>query len=333
MKKTLVLLAGLIAIYALYVFFYRPNLLSNARLARSVAFWQFAKSGDAKLIAEEDSEDQAYLAVAPGGEICQFFLSGLIPGQVCEASFDARAKNPDGRLTFRLDGRTHAILSVTNTEWQTVKFRFPIYDYADKRSFRLVAGKNSGIDLRDFSLRRAFPTCKAELAVLSGMLVTNLVSNGEFLEGTKDWNTADENDLRAFNLKGVPTLMFFQTSNVVLTASQTVRMKKGVPYIISASSLMDDNRSVARIANLRYSYNDGSRHSAELPFANSQRGIWVKGSARVVPKDDCDLTLFLRCEHSKGKKPGKVYFHGVRVYPADEIPKQEPAKTSSKKSK
>ena len=160
MKKTLVLLAGIAAVYVLYVFTYRPNLLSNGCFARGQAHWQFARASDAKLILPEDGDEPSFLAIAPGGEICQFFLSGLVPSQICETSFEARAKNAFGRLSFRLDNHTYAIIAVTNTEWQTVKFRFPIFEYADKRSFRLVAGKNSGVDVRDLSLRRALPTAK-----------------------------------------------------------------------------------------------------------------------------------------------------------------------------
>ena len=102
MKKTLVFLLLVAAVYVVYVFTYRPNLLSNGCFARGQAFWQFAKTSDAKLIVPEDEGEPPFLAIAPGGEICQFFLSGLVPGQICEASFEARAKNPDGRLTFRI---------------------------------------------------------------------------------------------------------------------------------------------------------------------------------------------------------------------------------------
>lgn len=328
MKKALVLLLGIVAIYVIYVFTYRPNLLSNGCFARGQAFWQFAKAKDARIVGSEDSDDQAYLAIAPGGEICQFFLSGLVPSQICETSFEARAKNPNGRLTFRLDNHTHAIIAVTNTEWQTVKFRFPIFEYADKRSFRLVAGKNSGIDVRDLSLRRAAPTAKYELTAISGVLVTNLVVNGDFAKGTQGWNGVDEKDFRSFDKRGVPTLMFNQSSNVLLTASQTVQVRKGVSYIVSVDAFMDDNRPVARIANVRCTFNDGRPRSTELRFNSDIRGSWTKGTAKIVPNEDCDLKLTLRCEHSRGKKPGKVYFHGVKVYPADEVPKSEQTKKS-----
>ena len=321
MKKALVLLAGIAAVYVLYVFTYRPNLLSNGCFARGQAHWQFAKTSDAKLIVPEDEDEEPYIAIAPGGELCQFFLSGLVPSQICETSFKARAKNPNSRLTFRLDNHTHAIISVTNTEWQTVKFRFPIFEYADKRSFRLVAGKNSGVDVRGLSLRRAVPTAKYELSAISGVLVTNLVVNGDFSKGTEGWTGVDENDFRPFDKRGVPTLMFTQTSNVVLTASQKVQIKKGVPYIVSVDALMDDDRPVARIANVRCTYNDVRPRNVELKFNSATRGAWVKGSTKITPLEDCEMTINLRCEHSRGKTPGKVYFHGVKVYPADELPK------------
>ena len=326
MKKALALILGIAAIYVLYVFIYRPNLLSNGRFARGQAHWQFAKTSDAKLIVPEDEGEAPYLAIAPGGEICQFFLSGLVPSQICETSFEARAKNKFGRLIFRLDNHTHAIIAVTNTEWQTVKFRFPIFEYADKRSFRLVAGKNSGIDVRDLSLRRAVPTAKYELSAVSGAIVTNLVANGDFSKGTEGWTGIDENDFRSFDKRGVPTLMFHQSSNVVLTASQTIQIKKGVPYIVSAVALMDDNRPVARIANVRCTYKDVRPRNVELKFNSNTRGAWVKGMAQITPLEDCELTVNLRCEHSRGKTPGKVYFHGVKVYPADELPKPDPVK-------
>lgn len=323
MKKALVFIAGAVAVYALYVFFYRPNLLSNGCFARGQAYWQYAKTSDAKIIEPEETGGQAYLAVAPGGEICQFFLSGLVPGQVCETSFEARAKNPNGRLTFRLDNHTHAIIAVTNSEWRSVKFRFPIFDYADKRSFRLVAGKNSAVDVRDLSLRRAAPFGNPDLTALQGTLVTNLVENGDFICGVQGWTGAEENDFRPFDKRGVPTLMFLQTSNVVLTASQTVKVKKDVPYVISAYALMDDNRPDPRIANVRYSYNDTRRRGGDLKFSSAARGGWLRGTAKITPAADCDLTLTLRCEHSRGKKPGKVYFHGVQVYQADEDAKTQ----------
>lgn len=326
MKKALVLLSGIAAIYVLYVFTYRPNLLSNGCFARGQAYWQFAKTSDAKLIVPEDKDDEPYIAIDPSGEICQFFLSGLVPGQVCETSFEARAKNAFGRLTFRLDNHTHAIIAVTNAEWQTVKFLFPIFEYADKRSFRLVAGKNSGIDVRNLSLRRAVPTAKHELYAISGVLVTNLVANGDFSNGTEGWTGIDENDFSSFDKRGVPTLMFDQSSNVLLTASQKVKIKKGVPYIVSVDALMDDNRPVARIANVRCTYNDVRPRSVELKFNSNTRGAWVRGSNKITPLEDCELTINLRCEHSRGKKPGKVYFHGVKVYPADEVPKSEQTK-------
>ncbi|MBQ7555677.1 hypothetical protein IJS98_04405 [bacterium] len=317
MKKTLVLLAGIAAVYVLYVFTYRPNLLSNGCFARGQAFWQFAKASDAKLIVPEDKDEPSFLAIAPGGEICQFFLSGLVPSQICETSFEARAKDQNGRLSFRLDNHTHAIIAVTNTEWQTVKFRFPIFEYADKRSFRLVAGKKSGVDVRNLSLRRALPTAKYGLHAVKGELVTNLVVNGDFSKGTEGWSGVDEGDFRTFDKRGVPTLMFTQTSNVVLTASQKVQLKKGVPYIVSADTLMDDNRPVARIANVRCTYNDVRPRNVELKFNSATRGAWVRGSNKITPLEDCEMTINLRCEHSKGKKPGKVYFHDVKVYPAE----------------
>ena len=318
MKKALVFLLLTAAAYLIYVFACRPNLLSNGCFARGQAHWQFAKTGDAKLIVPEDGgEEDPFLAITPGGEICQFFLSGLVPGQICETSFEARAKKPDARLIFRLDNHTHAIVSVTNTEWQTVKFRFPIFEYADKRSFRLVAGKNSGVDVRDLSLRRILPMAKYELRALKGELVTNLVVNGDFARGTNGWSGADEGDFRPFDKRGVPTLMFTQSSNVVLTASQKVQLKKGVPYFISADALMDDDRPVSRIANVRCTYKDTRPRSVELKFNSTARGAWVKGSARITPTEDCEMTINLRCEHSRGKKPGKVYFHGVKVYPAE----------------
>lgn len=333
MKKALALLVGIAAIYVLYVFFYRPNLLSNGCFTRGQAHWQFAKTSDASLITPEDEGEEPYIAIAPGGEVCQFFLSGLVPSQICETSFEARAKNANGRLTFRLDYHTHAIIAVTNTEWQTVKFRFPIFEYADKRSFRLVAGKNSGIDIRDISLRRAAPTAKYELTALEGELVTNLVVNGDFAKGTEGWNGVDEGDFSFFDKRGVPTLMFTQTSNVVLTASQKVQIKKGVPYIVSVDALMDDNRPVARIANVRCTYNDALPRNVELKFNSATRGAWVKGSAKVTSLEDCELTINLRCEHSRGKKPGKVYFHGVKVYPADEVKKNQQDKIPLTKKK
>ena len=317
MKKALVFLLLTAAVYVVYVFAYRPNLLSNGCFARGQAFWQFAKTSDAKLIVPEDESEPPYLAIAPGGEICQFFLSGLVPGQICEASFEARAKNPDGRLTFRIDNHTHAILSVTNTAWQTVKFRFPIFEYADKRSFRLVAGKKSGVDVRDLTLRRTLPLAKYELYAVKGELVTNLVVNGDFAKGTNGWTSVDEGDFRPFDKRGVPTLMFDQTSNVLLTAYQKVQLKKGVPYIVSVDTLMDDNRPAARIANVRCTYKDTRPRNVELKFNSATRGAWVKGSAKITPLEDCEMTINLRCEHSRGKKPGKVYFHGVKVYPAE----------------
>ncbi|MBR5624396.1 hypothetical protein IKW72_05270 [bacterium] len=319
MKKALALIAGILALYALYVFFYRPNLLSNGRFARGQAFWQYAKASDAKIVTPEEEGEMAYMAIVPGGEICQFFLSGLAPSEVCEASFEARAKNPNGRLTFRMDNHTHAVIAVTNSEWRTVRFRFPIFEYADKRSFRLVAGKNSPVDVRDLSLKRAKPFSKSELCAEEGNLVTNLVANGDFSQGTSFWAGVDGNDFSCFDKRGVPTLMFLQSSNVVLTASQTVKVKKGVPYVVCAYALMDDNRPVERIANVRYSYNDGGRRGGDLKFSSNARGAWQRGSAKITPNADCDLTLTLRCEHSRGKKRGKVYFHGVQVYPADEV--------------
>lgn len=324
MKKTLVLLAGIALLYTLYVFFYRPNLLSNGHFARGQAFWQYAKASDAKIVTPEEEGGEAYMAISPGGEICQFFLSGLAPSEVCVASFEARAKNPNGRLTFRMDGHTHAVIAVTNAEWRTVRFRFPIFEYADKRSFRLVAGKNSPVDVRDLSLRRAKPFAKSELCAEEGILVTNLVANGYFSLGTNFWSGVDADDFKSFDKRGVPTLMFLQSSNTVLTAAQTLKIKKGVPYIVCAYALMDDNRPVERIANVRYSYNDGGRRGGDLKFSSNARGAWQRGSAKITPNADCDLTLTLRCEHSKGKKRGKVYFHGVQVYPADEPAKMQP---------
>lgn len=324
MKKTLVLLLGIAVIYAAYVFYYRPNLLINGSFSRDLAGWQFAQKGDAKLVSSEDSDDMAYLALVPGGEMCQFFLSGIAAGEVCEASFKCRAANPHGRLTFRLDSHTYALISVTNSEWRTVRFLFPVFDYADKRSFRLVAGKNSPVDVADVSFRRASPFHKARLTMLEGELVTNLVTNGDFMDGTLGWESPDENDLHIFDKRGVPTLMFKQSSNVVLTATQSVQLQKGVPYIVSGYALMDDNRLVNRVANIRVSYTDDKYHSNELKFSNPNRGIWIRGTLRILPKADCKLTITLRCEHSRGKEPGKVYYNGIRVSPADEVKPPEP---------
>ncbi len=318
MKKALVFLLLAAAAYLVYVFVYRPNLLSNGCFGRGQAHWQFAKTSDAKLIVpKEDGEEPPYLSIAPGGEICQFFLSGLVPGQICEASFEARAKKTDARLTFRLDNHTHAIVAVTNVAWQTVKFSFPIFEYADKRSFRLVAGKSSGVDVRELSLKRTLPWAKYELTAIRGKLVTNLVVNGDFAEGTNGWGGAEENGFRPFDKRGVPTLMFTQSSNVLLTAAQKVRLKKGVPYVVSAYALMDDNRPAARIANVRCTYKDARPRNVELKFNSAARGAWVKGSTKITPTEDCEMTVNLRCEHSRGKTPGKVYFHGVKVYPAE----------------
>lgn len=326
MKKALVLLFGIAVIYAAYVFFYRPNLLINGCFSRDLAGWQFAQKGDAKLISPEDESkgEIAYLVLVPGGEMCQFFLSGIAAGEICEASFKCRAANQSGRLTFRLDSHTYALISVTNSDWRTVRFLFPVFDYADKRSFRLVAGKNSSIDVADVSLRRAVPFHKARLTMLEGELVTNLVVNGDFMDGTLGWQSPDENDMHIFDKRGVSTLMFRQSSNVVLTASQSVQVQKGVPYIVSGYALMDDNRLVNRVANIRVSYNDGKFHTNELKFNSPNRGIWLRGSIRIFPKEDCKLTITLRCEHSRGKQPGKVYFNDIRVSPADEVKSTQP---------
>ncbi|MBO7543892.1 hypothetical protein J6T93_08325 [bacterium] len=324
MKKLLVLLLGIAVIYAAYVFFYRPNLLINGKFSRDIAGWQFAKKGDAERVSPENEGEFAYLALAPGGEMCQFFLSGIAAGEVCEASFKCRTAKPNGRLTFRLDSHTYALISVTNSDWRTVRFLFPAFDYADRRSFRLVAGKNSPVDVADVSFRRAVPFHKARLTMLEGELVTNLVTNGDFMDGTLGWESPDENDLHVFDKRGVPTLMFEQSSNVVLTASQTVQVKKGVPYIVSGYALMDDNRMANRVANIRVSYNDDRYRSNDLKFSSPNRGIWIRGSLRILPKADCKLTITLRCEHSRGKAPGKVYFNGIRVSPADEVISSEP---------
>ena len=324
MKKAFVFLLSVAVIYAVYVFYYRPNLLINGRFSRDLAGWQFAQKSDAKLVSPENDGEFAYLALVPGGEMCQFFLSGIAAGEVCETRFKCRAANQNGRLTFRLDTHTYALISVTNSDWRTVRFLFPAFDYADRRSFRLVAGKNSSVDVADVSFRRAAPFHKARLTMLEGELVTNLVTNGDFMDGTLGWQSPDENDMRVFDKRGVPTLMFEQGSNVVLTASQTVQIKKDVPYIVSGYALMDDNRMANRVANIRVSYNDGRYHSNDLKFSNLNRGIWLRGSLKILPKADCKLTITLRCEHSRGKAPGKVYFNGIKVSPADEVISSEP---------
>ena len=106
MKKTLVLFIGIAVLYAAYVFFYRPNLLINGNFSRSLAGWQFAKKGDAKQVAPEDEGGMTYLALVPGGEICQFFLSGLAAGDVCEARpAHLPARQPYVRLYSRHEHR------------------------------------------------------------------------------------------------------------------------------------------------------------------------------------------------------------------------------------
>lgn len=320
MKKVLVLFLGIAALYAAYVFFYRPNLLINGNFSRSIAGWQFAKKGDAKHVEPEDGDGMAYLSLVPGGEMCQFFLSGLAAGDVCEASFKCRAAKPCGRLTFRLDNHTYATIAVTNSDWQTVRFRFPIFDYADRRSFRLVAGRHSPVDVAEVSLRRSDPFRKAELLALEGTLVTNLVVNGDFRSGLEGWVRSDESNPRSFDKRGVPTLMFAQSSNEVLSVFQTVQLKKDVPYVVCGYALMDDGRMANRTANIRLSYSDNRPRRTELKFSSPNRGIWLKGTQKIVPKSDCELKITLRCEHSQGKEPGKIYFHGIQVYEDDELP-------------
>ena len=323
MKKTLVLFIGIAALYALYVFFYRPNLLINGNFSRSIAGWQFAKKGDAKHVVPEGETGMAYLSLVPGGEMCQFFLSGLSAGDVCEASFKCRAAKPCGRLAFRLDNHTYAYVVVTNADWRAVRFRFPIFDYADRRSFRLVAGKYSSVDVAEVSLRRADPFREAELLALEGTLVSNLVVNGDFRSGLEGWDRLDESNPTFFDKRGVPTMMFKQSSNEVLTATQTVRLEKDVPYVVNGYTLMDDERMANRIANIRLSYSDNRPRRAELKFSSPNRGIWLKGTQRIVPKTDCELKITLRCEHSQGKKPGKAYFHGIQVFRDEEPPKSK----------
>ena len=161
--------------------------------------------------------------------------------------------------------------------------------------------------------------------------MTNLVTNGDFVDGLDGWDTPDENNPRFFDKRGVPSLMFLQGSNASFTASQTVKLKKNVPYLVSGYAFMDDNRMVNRIANIRLSYSDVRPRRMELKFSSPNRGAWLKGVQRIVPKTDCEMKITLRCEHSQGKKPGKVYFHGIQVVRDEEAPKEAAPPSTDKK--
>ena len=312
MKKAFVYIFGIVVFYLLFAQFYRPNFLLNGRFARASANWQYTSKTAAKIVTEE-GEAFPYLALSKGGEAAQFFLSALIPGTACEVSLKARTKNPPANLTFRLDEHAYAVMLVTNTTWQTFRFRFPLFDYKDQRSFRLAAGSKA-VDVSDPVLRRAKPFEPIVYKELEGSFAENLLANPNFLKEEGAWEFSEECAGVFTNYRGVSVLQLNQVSNRVVKATQKVQLKKGQNYVLSCYTLLDDNRPSPRFADARITFSDPRPKVFVAKYPAQTRLGWFKGKIDFKPKEDCEAEIILQAGPSQEKKPGRALFSEIRLF-------------------